>query len=72
MQAEEAALLAVDMAAAERRIHSALDAHILELRQQIETEERSKLSSEIKQQVILLLPVVGGDQFALFYWQKTW
>ena len=54
MQAEEAALLAVDMAAAERRIHSALDAHISELRQQIECEERSELSKQIKQQVGVL------------------
>ena len=51
MQAEEAALLAVDMAAAERRIHSALDAHILELRQQIESEERAKLSADVQRQV---------------------
>ena len=51
MQAEEAALLAVDMAAAERRIHSALNAHISELRQQIESEERAELSKQIKLQV---------------------
>ncbi len=50
-QAEEAALLAVDMAAAERRIHSALDAHILDLRQQVESEERAKLTSEVQRQV---------------------
>lgn len=51
VQAEEAALLAVDMAAAERRIHSALNAHISELRQQIESEERAELSKQIKLQV---------------------
>ncbi len=50
-QAEEAALLAVDMAAAERRIHSALDAHISDLRQQVESEERAKLTSEVQRQV---------------------
>lgn len=50
-QAEEAALLAVDMAAAERRIHSALDAHISDLRQQVESEERAKLSAEVQRQV---------------------
>ena len=51
MQAEEAALLAVDMAAAERRIRSSLDTHISELRQQIESEQRSELSEHIKLQV---------------------
>ena len=51
MQAEEAALLAVDMAAAERRIHSALDAHISELRQQTESEKRAELSEQIELQV---------------------
>ena len=51
MQAEEAALLAVDMAAAERRIRTALDTHISELRQQIESEERAELSKQIKLQV---------------------
>lgn len=51
MQAEEAALLAVDMAAAERRIHSALNAHISELREQIESEERAALSEQVKLQV---------------------
>lgn len=55
MQAEEAALLAVDMAAAERRIHSAVDAHICELRQQIESEERAELSKQVKQQASALL-----------------
>jgi hypothetical protein len=50
-QAEEAALLAVDMAAAERRIHSALDAHISDLRQQVESEERAKLTAEVQRQV---------------------
>lgn len=47
-------MLAVDMAAAERRIHSALDAHISELRQQIESEERSELTKQVKQQVGVL------------------
>ncbi|KAL0020621.1 hypothetical protein WJX79_002482 [Trebouxia sp. C0005] len=51
VQAEEAALLAVDMAAAERRMHSALDAHISDLRQQVESEERAKLTSEVQRQV---------------------
>ena len=51
MQAEEAALLAVDMAAAERRIRSSLDTHISELRQQIESEQRAELSELIKLQV---------------------
>lgn len=51
MQAEEAALLAVDMAAAERRIRSSLDIHISELRQQIESEQRAELSEHIKLQV---------------------
>ena len=51
MQAEEAALLAVDMAAAERRIRSSLDTHISELRQQIESEQRTELSEDIKLQV---------------------
>lgn len=50
MQAEEAALLAVDMAAAERRIRSSLDTHISELRQQLESEQRVELSEHIKQQ----------------------
>lgn len=51
MQAEEAALLAVDMAAAERRIHSALQAHVSQLRQQLEAEQRQQLTADIKQQV---------------------
>lgn len=51
MQAEEAALLAVDMAAAERRIRSSLDTHISELRQQVESEQRAELSRQIQLQV---------------------
>lgn len=60
MQAEEAALLAVDMAAAERRIHSALNAHISELRQQIESEERAEVSEQIKLQVESLCQIFPG------------
>lgn len=51
MQAEEAALLAVDMAAAERRIRALLDTHISELRQQVESEQRAELSKQIQLQV---------------------
>ena len=57
MQAEEAALLAVDMAAAERRIRSSLDTHISELRQQIESEQRVELSEHIRLQVGLNDPL---------------
>ena len=46
------------MAAADRRIHSALEAHISELRQQVEAEERAKLSAEIQQQVGLQLELL--------------
>lgn len=44
-------MLAVDMAAAERRIHSALQAHVSQLRQQLEAEQRQQLTADIKQQV---------------------
>ena len=65
-QAEEAALLAVDMAAAERRVHSALDAHISDLRQQVESEERAKLTAEMQRQVSILvtnMSVVSHKQY---------
>ena len=55
MQAEEAALLAVDMAAAERRIQSALQTHVSQLRQQLESEQRAELLADLKLQVLPLI-----------------
>lgn len=52
MQAEEAALLAVDMAAAERRIQSALQTHVSQLREQLESEQRAGLLADLKLQVL--------------------
>lgn len=43
--------MAVDMAAAERRIHSALQAHVSQLRQQLQAEQQEQMTAEIRQQV---------------------
>ena len=51
MQAEESALMAVDMAAAERRIHSALQTHVSQLRQQLESEQQQQVVTDIKCQM---------------------
>ena len=51
MQAEESALMAVDMAAAERRIHSALQTHVSQLRHQLESEQRQQMVMDIIHQV---------------------
>lgn len=56
MQAEETALMAVDRAAAERRIHSALQSHVSQshvsqLRQQLEAEQRERMMTEVQHQV---------------------
>ena len=49
------------MAAAERRIHSALDTHIFELRQQVESEARTKVSLEVQHQVSPLQPELSNQ-----------